>query len=337
MNEPVKKSYLPVVHKCPCLKSHPVVMPRSFPEEVHQLRCQEAAEAGTVSNLKLHVGKLFRSASATTANGAAPPSPSPPSSQTSIPPWNPARRIVTFVCLVSLICTAIIVAVVVAAVLLSRHIAHPSRQQQRYRRLMSDVAVDVVPKPQDLVDRTNTIVVHRKNPTAWQSQSRQLRSLLDSYAAEGGAGSRCEPGGRCPFPVGLVSDNCSAADFFGYREGAPCVALVFRRAPDWTPQPLAPSDLASPAVPDEVREGYDPGLLYVTCKSEHISRDIDIRYSPYHGFPLRFFPATRHPPLLMLHFPNPPLRTEIWVTCRFWAKNLDQSSNGKVTFKLLVM
>lgn len=337
MNEPIKKSYLPTVHKCPCLKSHPVVMPRSFPEEVHQLRCQEGPEGGTVSSLKLHVGKLFRSTSATTANGAAPPSPSPPSSQTSIPPWNPARRIVTFVCLVSLICTAIIVAVVVAAVLLSRHIAHPSRQQQRYRRLMSDVAVDVVPKPQDLVDRTNTIVVHRKNPTAWQSQSRQLRSLLDSYAVEGGAGSRCEPGNRCPFPVGLVSENCSEADFFGYREGAPCVALVFRRAPDWTPQPLAPSDLASPAVPDEVREGYDPGLLYVTCKSEHISRDIDIRYSPYHGFPLRFFPASRHPPMLMLHFPNPPLRTEIWVTCRFWAKNLDQSSNGKVTFKLLVM
>ncbi|KAL3252541.1 hypothetical protein MRX96_054878 [Rhipicephalus microplus] len=156
---------------------------------------------------------------------------------------------------------------------------------------MSDVAVDVVPKPQNLVDRTNTIVVHRKNPTAWQSQSRQLRSLLDSYATEGGAGARCEPGDRCPFPVGLVSDNCSATDFFGYREGAPCVALVFRRAPDWTPQPLAPSDLASPTVPDEVREGYDPGLLYVTCKSEHISRDIDIRYSPYHGFPASLLPG----------------------------------------------
>lgn len=306
--------------------------PKQPPEELYQLRRLDSVEAvdrsGTVSHLKLHVGKLFRPAS----NGASVPSPSPPSSQTSIPPWNPARRIVTFVCLVSLVCTAIIVAVVVAAVLLSRHVMQPARQV-RYRKLLSDAAVDVIPRPQDLVDRTNTIVVHRKSQTTWESQSRQLGALLNSY----GDGGRCDPGGSCSFPVGLVTENCSAADYFGYRTGSPCVALVFRKIPEWTPQPFGQSDLA--ALPKEIKEVYDPDLLYVSCKSEHISRDIDIRYSPYHGFPVRFFPARegRLPPLLMLHFPNPPLRTEIWVTCRFWAKNLDQSGNGKLTFKLLVM
>ncbi|KAM7293459.1 uncharacterized protein LOC8026208 [Ixodes scapularis] len=333
VKQPAGKRRLPAVHKCPCLKSH-VPSPMPSPEDVHQLRCFNSSDSpsrpmGTVSNLKLHVGRLFKPAT----HGSAP-SPSPPSSQTSIPPWNPARRIVTFVCLVSLICTAIIVAVVVAAVLLSKHVMQAPRPQ-RYRKLQFNAAVEVVPKPQNLVDRTNTIVVHRKSPAAWQSQSRQLQSLLDSYRTKG----PCDPGGACSFPVGLVSENCSATDHFGYRTGAPCVALVFRKVQDWTPQPFTKEDLASPTVPEDVRAGYDPGLLFVSCKSEHINRDIDIRYSPYHGFPVRFFPARegRLPPLLMLHFPNPPLKTEVWVTCRFWAKNLDQTGNGKLTFKLFVM
>lgn len=341
MNGMGKRDYAPAVQKCPCLKSHEqhTMQPRC-PEDTYQPRSLQSGNTFPAdqrsSNFKFHMGKLLKPASATTSN------PPTPCDQTPLPPWNPGRRILTFVCVVSVICTGIIIGIVLVAVLLSRHVAKPIPGRTgtlQYAVFRYDEPVSVVPKPQNLVDRTNTIVVHRKNPAVWQSQSRQIKELLDSYRVSLPENGKCHPGGVCPFPVDLISQNCTASDFYGYKTGSPCVALVFRKLENWVPQPLGPEELSLDNVPDEMKRDYDPGLLYVTCKSEHISRDIDIRYSPYHGFPARFFPikAESLPPLLMLHFPNPPLRTEIWVTCRFWAKNLDQSGNGKLTFKMLVM
>ncbi|OQR71067.1 hypothetical protein BIW11_11225 [Tropilaelaps mercedesae] len=190
-------------------------------------------------------------------------------------------------------------------------------------------ALSVVPAPTDLVDRSQVIIVNRRNPTQSAEQAAQLSDLLALVGAYNATAR------DAAFPSQLiqtVQPGCTAEEQFGYRRGEPCVAVVLRPDPAFIPVPLASSDDA---------EGIDNGgsnLLELECLCEN-RRNVQVAYSPFRGFPLRFFPrsARASPLLVMLRFEDLPLKTELRISCGLRGAHNVDPRNDRVNFQIMVI
>ncbi|XP_013792196.1 sodium/potassium-transporting ATPase subunit beta-like [Limulus polyphemus] len=251
------------------------------------------------------------------------------------PPRDPTHRILTFTGMVCLICTFIVITVVLVAVLLSQ-----LTEEDKPLIGTSDI-ISIVPKPQDFIDRKQTILVHRHNSAFWKRQVAQLKQLLKKYEEIYTNSTTCqgvEDLKNCPSLVDLISPNCSEKNNFAYDIGSPCVALVFKEFPELVPEPLSNTS----GIPDVLPSVYDPRLLYLTCESKHLTSDQPILFSPFQGFQLNAFHSNlESPPMVMLQFVNPPIRRDIRVICRLWAKNMKKNKRevipSKIQFSLLII
>lgn len=190
-------------------------------------------------------------------------------------------------------------------------------------------ALSVVPAPTDLVDRSQVIIVNRRNPTQSAEQAAQLSDLLALVGAYNATAR------DAAFPSQLiqtVQPGCTAEEQFGYRQGEPCVAVVLRPDPAFVPVPLASSDSS------DTTDNAGSNLLELECLCEN-RRNVRVAYSPYRGFPLRFFPrsARASPLLVMLRFEDLPLKTELRISCGLrGARNID-ARNDRVNFQIMVI
>ncbi|GIY64382.1 hypothetical protein CDAR_12381 [Caerostris darwini] len=268
--------------------------------------------------------------------------------------WQPARRIITFMGLVSLICTLLVVVIIIIAVALSKT-AHPRSAALRHSEL-----VYLVPQPRKFINRTPTIVVHRQNPRIWQKHVEDLSTLVKAYRERQGAiaTSNCDlhyaPIGvsSCSFPLDRISDNCTIQNNFGYDTGNPCVALVFNAFVGWNPVPYNKSNPTE--IPPEIRHGYDfQQIVPLTCNtsvtvasgSSDDSNVFHVHYSPFPGFPFRYLPlrgmmGSNLPPLVMIQFIGPQTMADVEVNCFLWAKNLPRNATndpGFVRFSFFIV
>lgn len=248
--------------------------------------------------------------------------------------WQPARRIVTFMGLVSLVCTLLVVAIILIAVALSRGTV---TSQSRIGVGGPPELVHLIPQPRRFHNRTPTIVVHRQSPKIWRRHAEDLKALLKAYKDRQATATNCDlhyaPIGvsSCSFPLDRISENCTTQNQFGYETGNPCVALVFNTFIGWSPKPINGSDL-----PVELRTpDQDPQLLRVSCNAP----TFDVRYSPYPGFPSRFLSghASNLPPLIMVQFIGSGAPADVEVVCTLWAKNLPKNEDGRIRFSLYIV
>ncbi|XP_013777793.1 sodium/potassium-transporting ATPase subunit beta-like [Limulus polyphemus] len=256
------------------------------------------------------------------------------------PSRSPARRIITLMGIVCLICSLIVVGIVVLAVLLSETVSTSSSSEKSRNEI-----IYLVPRATHFNNRPRTIVIHRQNKTLSKQQFSELTELINNYNKEDDSASslcnKSKSGSQfCSFPVSRISKDCSAQNSFGYNVKKPCVALVFQEVDGWVPVPYKNTE--SDQIPDQIADDYDSSLLYMTCVSKSESHEQDILLSPYQGFPLRHFPARNvSPPMVMLQILNPPIRTDILVTCRLWASNIIENTKygipGNITFSLWIL
>ncbi|GFQ74775.1 hypothetical protein TNCT_458911, partial [Trichonephila clavata] len=268
--------------------------------------------------------------------------------------WQPARRIITFMGLVSLICTLLVVVIIIIAVALSKT-AHP-----RSTTLKPSELVYLVPQPRKFINRTPTIVVHRQNPRIWQKHVEDLSTLVKAYRERQGAiaTSNCDlhyaPIGvsSCSFPLDRISENCSAQNNFGYDTGNPCVGLVFNAFAGWNPIPYNKSNPDD--VPVEIRNGYDlQQIVPITCNTSVVVASgssenasvFHVHYSPFSGFPYRYLPlrgmmGSTLPPLVMIQFIGGQSMADVEVNCFLWAKNLPRNATndpGAIRFSFFIV
>ncbi|KAG8196465.1 hypothetical protein JTE90_012285 [Oedothorax gibbosus] len=274
--------------------------------------------------------------------------------------WQPARRIIAFMGLVSLVCTLLVVVIIIIAVALSRSTAGPYRDPQWPP---TEGVAHLFPAPRRFVNRTPTIVVHRQNRQFWSKYVADLTALLKVYKEKQGnmATSNCDlhyaPIGMasCSFPLERISDNCSAQNNFGYDTGNPCVALVFNVHSGWLPVPYNKSNPAE--IPEALRANYDEHSLPVTCETtavvaegsshEQNSSLFRVNYSPFQGFPFKYLPfrgigSSGLPPIVMIQFIiGSHAMADVDVSCTLWAKNLPRNSSvsdpGSIRFSFFIM
>ncbi|XP_022650179.1 uncharacterized protein LOC111268244 isoform X2 [Varroa jacobsoni] len=190
-------------------------------------------------------------------------------------------------------------------------------------------ALAVVPAPTDLVDRSQVIIVNRRNPTQSAEQAAQLSDLLTLVGAYNATTQ------DAAFPSQLiqtVQPGCTMEEQFGYRRGEPCVAIVLRPNPVFVPVLLLEAAGASDVT------DRSSNLLELQCLCEN-RRSVKIAYLPFRGFPLRFFPrsARASPLLVMLRFEDLPLKTELRISCGLrGAQNVDTRSD-RVNFQIMVI
>ncbi|GIY03796.1 hypothetical protein CEXT_309131 [Caerostris extrusa] len=241
--------------------------------------------------------------------------------------WQPARRIITFMGLVSLICTLLVVVIIIIAVALSKT-AHPRSAALRHSEL-----VYLVPQPRKFINRTPTIVVHRQNPRIWQKHVEDLSTLVKAYRERQGAiaTSNCDlhyaPIGvsSCSFPLDRISDNCTIQNNFGYDTGNPCVALVFNAFVGWNPVPYNKS----------IRLKFHQRSGTVMTSSKSFLSPAIHRY-----LPLRGMMGSNLPPLVMIQFIGPQTMADVEVNCFLWAKNLPRNATndpGFVRFSFFIV
>lgn len=221
--------------------------------------------------------------------------------------------------------------------------------------------LDFRPRP-TTENADSTIIWLAKNPKERNYWVENLITFLKPYREQPslfsqtckGSNAFAEAGKFCYFDITKINKDCSQANDFGYRKGAPCVLLKLNRIFDWIPQPFKPEDLVNfSKIPEEVRKQYltrkiVDQLIYITCQGENISdREAlgPIKYYPEQGVPFRHFPYTNQPgflsPFVMIHFVRPVHNLVINIECKAWAKNIIHSDNrmerhGSVHFQLLI-
>nr|XP_042900437.1 sodium/potassium-transporting ATPase subunit beta-like [Parasteatoda tepidariorum] len=269
--------------------------------------------------------------------------------------WQPARRIITFMGVVSFLCIALVVVIVMVAVALSGSV-HP-----RSVNLKTTELIYLIPQPRRFINRTPTIVVHRQNPKIWQRHVDDLSSLMQAYKEQQGSlgTHNCDlhlapsPIGvsSCNFPLDRISENCTKKNNFGYPIGNPCVALVFNALSGWVPVPYNASNPSE--IPEEVRPNFKKDIVPITCNTSVVASQgglkgdtnmFNVHYSPFPGFPYKFLNlrgrGTGLPPLVIVQFLGPQIMADVEVNCQMWAKNLSPNSSeeiGHVRFSLFIV
>ncbi|XP_067142309.1 probable sodium/potassium-transporting ATPase subunit beta-3 [Centruroides vittatus] len=241
--------------------------------------------------------------------------------------WIPAKRIMTFMGMVSALCTIIVIAIVIVAALFLQQSSKPTSG-----------IVYIIPIPEKLHNKPQTVIIRRKNVQSLKKQIAEMAIALKTYYDKQNTSEvrSCNfamaptHDGLCRFPLELINKNCTINNLFGYDTGNPCVALIFHVQPKW--QPIS-YDLE---VPDTSLDGdYDPMLVYLTCNTD-FNYGMKMDYSPFHGFPRHFFPPSARdsylPPLVMVQFIGVPINVEMDIKCRLWAKNIDRVSHQYPVF-----
>ncbi|XP_076316584.1 sodium/potassium-transporting ATPase subunit beta-like [Tachypleus tridentatus] len=190
----------------------------------------------------------------------------------------------------------------------------------------------------------------------WPNLVNELSRLMSNYDAKHNVkrnrtecfGQLPPEGYACLFDISQISPDCRVSNFFGYRDGSPCIFLQFPNITGWEPQPYSTRDLElTRYLPKELRHGYNPAFAFIDCQGD---TDVDkenmgpVLFMPEQGFPVNFFPYTGHPdympPLVVIRFRQPKVGVTISITCKLWAKNVshqyDTALSGVTRLSLLI-
>lgn len=184
-----------------------------------------------------------------------------------------------------------------------------------------------------------------------------LDKFITSYEQPVGDGEfkvQCDskpapPGKICIFNIekvtGESAHNCTRAEEFGYRYGAPCVAIKINKIYGWKPEPYN-ADNFPRDVPEEVRKDYQPDKVYITCEGENAADQENmgpVKFYPSNAVESFYFPYNNVPgylpPFVFAHFEKPERGVLINVECKAWAANIvhdRQERIGGVHFEIMI-
>lgn len=140
------------------------------------------------------------------------------------------------------------------------------------------------------------------------------------------------------------SSNCSASEEFGYKYGAPCVALKINKIYGWTPK--AYEGNFPDAMPESVKNNYQPDKIYITCEGENAADQENmgpVTFFPHPYIEAKYYPYTNvdgyKVPFVFAQFTKPERGVLINVECKAWAANIvhdRQERIGSVHFELMI-
>jgi len=157
------------------------------------------------------------------------------------------------------------------------------------------------------------------------------------------------PGKTCLLNIenykGENAKNCTKAETYGYRYGAPCVAIKINKIYGWKPEPYNINDFPA-NVPEEVRRDYQPNRVYITCEGENAADQENmgpVKFYPSNAVQSFYFPYNNVPgymqPFVFAHFEKPEKGVLINVECKAWAANIvhdRQERIGSVHFEIMI-
>ncbi|XP_067944527.1 sodium/potassium-transporting ATPase subunit beta-1-like [Watersipora subatra] len=129
---------------------------------------------------------------------------------------------------------------------------------------------------------------------------------------------------------------------FGYRDGAPVVALKINKLYDFKPEAFESLDeiqgiLQPDEILDEDKLAYGPGRIGVSCDGQNaVDRQHirDLKFSPANGLTTNLFPYLNQKgyrsPVILVKFADITMRVTIQVVCKLWAWNIDNSDGKKM-------
>jgi len=184
-----------------------------------------------------------------------------------------------------------------------------------------------------------------------ESFLKPYRTSDDSSADRGSHVDSCkernttdDPDKFCLFDINTIHNNCTKELNFGYQRGDPCVLIKLNRIYNWEPKAYSPDELND--VPESVKNGYTPNMIYITCEGENAADKENIgpvRYYPTQGIEFKYFPFRNQPgylsPFVFVHFMKPSPGVLINIECKAWAKNIKHDRmdrEGSVHFELLI-
>lgn len=239
------------------------------------------------------------------------------------------------------------------------------------------------PMPKNVESTLIQFIPDRDKNESWSYYTQQLTDFLKPYeTGESGAKSvNCDfdrsprENEVCTFPVASLGASqkknpsakehkCNKEDFFGYADKSPCIFLKLNKIFDWKPEPYndieklrAEVEKNTTMTPTmfkviEERAKENPkylNMVWVECTGvneldkENIGSPLNVKYTPYQGFPGFYFPYKKSPgyvsPIVAVQFTNLQLGVVITVECKAYAKNIlidRQRRLGLVKFELKV-
>jgi sodium/potassium-transporting ATPase subunit beta len=205
-----------------------------------------------------------------------------------------------------------------------------------------------------------------KDDGSWKHWGQDLEKYLEPYNKESKEGTgehtmsldECNTGrdpgvGKyCPFVAHEKANQtgthgCNKENYYGYKEGKPCVLIKLNRIYGWKPEAFGNDE-----IPDEVKgvvsstKGSYEGGVYIVCEGENPADKENIgemTYYPNQVIRSNYFPFTNQPgylsPYVMVKFSSPATGVLINIECKAWAKNIKhdrQDREGSVHFELLI-
>ncbi|CAK1603618.1 unnamed protein product [Parnassius mnemosyne] len=239
------------------------------------------------------------------------------------------------------------------------------------------VELEVWPRSDEYNYKEPLIEFRINDPGSWQPWYNRITDFLRDYETtvpEDPPRAPCSvlqrenriPNPNCERALGIWSP-CTADNYYGYRDGQPCVFLRLSHIHYWVPEPYnATMSMAlPPEMPNHIKQiiHQRPAHIYgdfvwVSCGGEFSSDQENIgplQYIPAGlppGFPTsRLHTADRIPraaqrlpdrlpgPLIAVFFENPRRGVLINVECRIWTRDIlyDRSSHvGRARFEIYV-
>jgi sodium/potassium-transporting ATPase subunit beta len=148
----------------------------------------------------------------------------------------------------------------------------------------------------------------------------------------------------CKVDFAALTKECNEENWYGMKDGKPCVLLKLNKIYGWSPDLWEKDDKK---VPKSI-ENYEPDKIWVYCHGENPADEeniglSDIKYYPQQGFPLAYYPYKKQEdylsPLVFVQFNSVTKNLGLMVECKAYAKNIrvDQmEKQGSVHFELLV-
>lgn len=162
--------------------------------------------------------------------------------------------------------------------------------------------------------------------------------------------TKLNPGQVCEVDVKQFTP-CTSEQGYSYNKSAPCVFVKLNKIYGWLPEYYddvddLPEDMPTDLV-DHIKslKPVDRQQVWLSCKGLSASEDIGpVEYSN-RGFQSYYYPYTNQQgylsPLVAVHFARPPVKINVNVECRAWAKNVmyrggSRDRRGSIHFVLRV-
>ncbi|XP_061910082.1 sodium/potassium-transporting ATPase subunit beta-233-like [Entelurus aequoreus] len=140
----------------------------------------------------------------------------------------------------------------------------------------------------------------------------------------------------CRFSKDLLGECSGKDEYFGFKEGKPCLIVKLNRVVNFYPRPPT----SNGTIPDEAQPKVQPNLIPIYCthkREEDAGKIGEIKYYGIGGgFPLQYYPyygKLLHPhylqPLVALQFVNLTKNAELRIECKVFGDNISYSDKDR--------